>query len=157
MERRQKGKKTIPPASEKMEINPSTSTEGSDRGRSLRIDPRETRERSTFPASLFGVIWPSLPGSSVKESPTADSLSIEPEQRPKTMNSAETQTRWRPKGESPEDYERDRVNKYAQYFQSNTIFPIPEVTKQQEMRKVSFIVTDLKLKRLAGLKKEVFR
>ena len=69
------------------------------------------------------------------------------------MNSPETQTPWRRKGKSPEDYEWDRVNKYAQYFQGNTILPIPKVTNQLETRMVSFIVTDLRLKRLAWLKK----
>ena len=30
----------------------------------------------------------------------------------------------------PESYKRDRVNKYAQYFQGNTIHAIPEATNQ---------------------------
>ena len=72
------------------------------------------------------------------------------------MNNPETQIPWRRKGKSPEDYEQDRVNKYAQYFQGNTVLPIPELTNQLETKTVSFIVTDLRLKRLDGLKKETF-
>ena len=152
----QKGKKAIPPASEKVEIKLSTCTKGSERGRLLRKDTRETREKSTSPGSLFRISWPSLPHSFVPESPATDSLSIKPAQKPKTVNNPENQTPWRRKGKSPEDYEQGRVNKYVQYFQVNTILPIPEVTNQLETKMVLFLVTDLRLKRLAGLKKEVF-
>ena len=57
----------------------------------------------------------------------------------------------------PEDYENDRVGKYAQYFQGNEISPIPEVAKTIEPRILSLIATDLKTRRLTGLKKETFK
>ena len=56
----------------------------------------------------------------------------------------------------PEDYERDRVGKYADYFKDNEILPIPEIAKDLETRILSLVVTDLKTKRVTGLKKKAF-
>ena len=54
------------------------------------------------------------------------------------------------------DHENDRVQKYAKYFKDNEILPIPELVEAVEPRTLSFVVTDLKTRRLASLKKEVF-
>ena len=48
------------------------------------------------------------------------------------------------------------MGKYAQYFQGNIIFPIPEISKVLEPRILSLVITDLKTKRLTGLKKDTF-
>ena len=58
--------------------------------------------------------------------------------------------------ESPEDYEKNRVGKYAEYFKGNEILPIPEIVQKLEARILSLVVTDLKTRRLVGLKKEGF-
>ena len=39
---------------------------------------------------------------------------------------------WRAIKKSSEDYERDRVGKYAQYFHENNIHPIPEFVEALE-------------------------
>ena len=57
---------------------------------------------------------------------------------------------------SARDYKRDRVEKYATYFKDGEILPIPELVQALEPKTSSFVVTDLKTKRLAGLKKETF-
>ncbi len=57
---------------------------------------------------------------------------------------------------SPCDYARDRVEKYGQYFKEGEILPIPEFVEAVEPKTLSFVVTDIKTKRLAGIKKETF-
>ena len=57
---------------------------------------------------------------------------------------------------SPCDYARDRVEKYEQYFKDEEILPIPELVEAVEPKTLSFVVTDIKTKRLAGIKKETF-
>ena len=57
---------------------------------------------------------------------------------------------------TPSDYARDRAEKYADYFKEGEILPIPELVKEVEPKTLSFVVTDLKTKKLAGLKKETF-
>ena len=57
---------------------------------------------------------------------------------------------------SPSDYARDRVEKYKQYFKDGEILPIPELVEAVEPKTLSFVVTDIKTKRLAGIKKETF-
>ena len=63
---------------------------------------------------------------------------------------------WKSQQRGPEDYERDRVGKYAKYFKGNEILPIPEIVKQLEPRILSLVISDIKTKRLVGLKKETF-
>ena len=46
--------------------------------------------------------------------------------------------------------------KYGKYFDGNRIFPIPELVEQVKPKTVSFVITDLKTRRLAGIKKETF-
>ena len=60
------------------------------------------------------------------------------------------------KKKSASDYESDRVEKYATYFKDGEISPIHELVQAVEPNTMSFEVTDLKTKRLAGLKKETF-
>ena len=55
---------------------------------------------------------------------------------------------------NPDNYEKDKVEKYAKYFQGNIIVPIPEVTKALKPRTLFFVVVNLKTKRLASLKKK---
>ena len=57
---------------------------------------------------------------------------------------------------SASDDERDRVEKYASYFKDGEIQPIPELVEAVESKTLSFVVANLRTKRLAGLKKETF-
>ena len=57
----------------------------------------------------------------------------------------------------PSDYARDRAEKYANYFKEGEILLIPELVEAVEPKTLSFVVTDLNTKRLAGLKKRNFR
>ena len=65
-------------------------------------------------------------------------------------------TPWKGQQRGPADYERDRVEKYAKYFKGNEILPIPELVEKLTPRILSLVVSDLKTKRLVGLKKETF-
>ena len=56
----------------------------------------------------------------------------------------------------PADYEKDRLEKYAKYFKGNEILPIPELVEKLTPRILSLVISDLKTKRLVGLKKETF-
>ena len=56
----------------------------------------------------------------------------------------------------PEDHEKNRVGKYAQYSKGNEILPMLEIIEKLEPRILSLVVTDLKTIRLVGLKKEGF-
>ena len=79
---------------------------------------------------------------------------IPPAQKPK-----ETAVSWSShcvNKKSPCDYARDRVEKYKQYFKDGEILPIPELVEAVEPKTLSFVVTDIKTKRLAGIKKETF-
>ena len=55
-----------------------------------------------------------------------------------------------------EQKKRDRAEKYANDFKEGEILLIPELVEAVEPKTLSFVVTDLKTKRLAGLKKETF-
>ena len=63
---------------------------------------------------------------------------------------------WSIKKKSAEDHEKDRVGKYAPYFQDNHILPLLELVAAAEPKTLSFIISDLRTRRLAGLKKETF-
>ena len=56
----------------------------------------------------------------------------------------------------PKDYESDRINKYAKYFKENEILPIPELVQAVEPKTLSFVVTDIKTRRLASFNKQKF-
>ena len=65
-------------------------------------------------------------------------------------------TPWKGQQRGPADYERDKVEKYAKYFKGNEILPVPELVEKLTPRILSLVVSDLKTKRLVGLKKETF-
>ena len=54
---------------------------------------------------------------------------------------------------------KDDINeraKYAQFFIGNRILPLPELRDSVQPKIISFIITVLKTRRLAGIKKETF-
>ena len=98
--------------------------------------------------------WPVLPSSQESSVPAS---SIQLEQRtPNNNNSQTTPVSWTIKREMVGEDKRDRVGKYAPYFQGNTILLIPELVAAVEPKTLFLIVTDLRTRRLAGLKKESF-
>ena len=116
----------------------------------LNKDPKDQVSQE----SLIGVNWPSLPvpanSQNSQEKQEDQESQIQPGQKtPKTIP-------WKSQQRGPDDYERDRVGKYAQYFKGNEILPIPEIVEQLEPRILSLVVSDIKTKRLVGLKKEIF-
>ena len=83
------------------------------------------------------------------------SSSLQPAQKPPATPvswSLQLQKRKKPL----KDCENDRVTKYAKYYKDNEILPIPELVEAVEPKTLSFIVTDLRTRRLVGLKKEAF-
>ena len=56
----------------------------------------------------------------------------------------------------PEDYENDRKNKYAKYFKESEILPIPELVQAVKPKTISFVITDIKTRRIANVNKEKF-
>ena len=122
--------------------------EGSTTFSSNKEEPKDQKKMSQ--ESLIGANWPSLPIPADSQDSQASPSQIQPEQKsPKT-------TPWKGQQRGHEDYERDRVGKYAKYFAGNEILPIPETVKQLEPRILSLVISDIKPKRLAGLKKESF-
>ena len=110
--------------------------------------PKQSEEPKETPiTSLIGSNWPTLPGTLETDSP------IQPGQgeKPSSVGPWKTQ-----QGKRPEDHEKDRMGKYAQYFKDNEILPIPEIIEKLEPRILSLVVSDLKTRRLVGLKKEGF-
>ena len=105
-------------------------------------DKKKEARKEKSQESLIGANWPSLPIPAGSQ----DSLD---KKSPKA-------TPWKVQQRGPEDYERDRVGKYAQYFKGNEILPIPEIVQQMEPRILSLVISDLKTKRLVGLKIETF-
>ena len=59
-------------------------------------------------------------------------------------------------GQQRESRQKDRMGKHVSYFKDNNVLPIQELVAETEPKIPSFIVTDLRTRRLAGLKKEVF-
>ena len=98
--------------------------------------------------------WPSLPASQRTNETSHPASSITLGQ--KLPGSPETPVFLAVKKRPPQDYERDGVKKYAQYFQGDEILPIPELVAEVEPKTESFIITDLKTRRLAEVKKETF-
>ena len=104
--------------------------------------PRQSEESQ--PLSLIGSNWPSLPSESGSPIP------------PGQKSQHENPSPWKIIQKRPDEYEKDRVGKYANYFKGNEILPIPELVEKLEPRIVSLVVTDQKTRRLVGLKKEGF-
>ena len=50
-----------------------------------------------------------------------------------------------------------RVMKYAEYFKDGEILPIPKLVESVEPKTLSLVVTDLRTKRNAGLKKRLLK
>ena len=105
-------------------------------------------EPETQNTSLIGSNWSLLLFLSESECP------IQPGQRAKTPSPV--MSPWKVQQRDPEDYEKDWVGKYAEYFKGNEILPIPEIIQKLEPRIVSLVETDLKTRRLVGLKREGF-
>ena len=92
--------------------------------------------------------WPLLPGASSETLTPASTIPPAPKV-PSIPVSWSTQANKK----TPQDYKNDRVEKYAQYFKGNRILPIPELVEAVQPKTLSLIVSDIKTRRLAGLKK----
>ena len=92
--------------------------------------------------------WPTLPATQKETSLPASSV----RHAKKTPAIPAVPVSWTTKKKTPKNYE-DRGSKYARYFNDNSILPIPELVAETELKTLSFIVTDLRTQRLAGLKK----
>ena len=89
--------------------------------------------------------WPAL------SQPSSSASSIQPAQKVPSLPAS-----WTTKiKQCPKDYSKIR-EKYEKYFQGNRILPIPELVQEVQPKIISFVVTDLKTKRLAGIKKDTF-
>ena len=130
-------------SSDKRPINPSNHnvpTVTENQGKEAL--PKQSEE--SLPVSLISSNWPSLPSESGSPIP------------PGQKSQQENPSPWKIKQKSPDEYEKDRMGKYVYYFRGNEILPIPELVEKLEPRIVSLVVTDLKTRRLVGLKKEGF-
>ena len=114
-----------------------------------KTTPTKTTPTTTSTPSLIGSNWPSLPipGDTTEAGKSQDS----PIQR-----AQKSPTAWKGQQRGPEEYEKDRVGRFAKYFKGNEILPIPEIADKIAPRVLSLVVSDLKTKRLVGLTKEVF-
>ena len=101
--------------------------------------------KDTSPPSKPEERWPAL------SQPSSSASSIQPAQKVPSLPASWT-TKIKP---SPKDYSKLR-EKYEKYFQGNRILPIPELVQEVQPKIISFVVTDLKTKRLAGIKKDTF-
>ena len=127
MEGPQKEIKDTPSATDK------PGTEGQESSRTLLKDPGKERKQLVIRNSHR----PSLLGFLTQEPESTNCSSIELAQKPNPC--LEEATPWRKKPRDPEEYQWDRVDKYALYFQSNTILPISEVTNVTWGRKIEEI------------------
>ena len=78
--------------------------------------PRQSEESQ--PLSLIGSNWPSLPSESGSPIP------------PGQKSQHENPSPWKIIQKRPDEYEKDRVGKYANYFKGNEILPIPELVEK---------------------------
>ena len=84
---------------------------------------------------------PLLSASQVSKESSLPASSIPPGQRTPTVPA--TSVSWaKTKKKSSEQYEKDRVGKYAPYFKGTEIITIPDLVAET----LSFIITDLKNK-----------
>ena len=87
--------------------------------------------------------WPAL------SQPSSSASSIQPAQKVPSLPAS-----WTTKiKQNPKDYNKIR-KKYEKYLQGNRILPIPELVQEVQQKIISYVVTDLKTKRLAGIKKK---
>ena len=110
-----------------------------------------TMSEKTTP-SLIGANWPSLP----IPAETQETEDIQENQDSPIQPTPKSPTAWKGQQRGPEDYEKDRVGRFAKYFKGQEILPIPEIAERITPRVLSLVVSDLKTKRLVGLNKEVF-
>ena len=112
----------------------------------------ETTTPTKTTPSLIGSNWPSLPipgdTQETEVSKEIEDSPIQPAQK--------SPTAWKGQQRGPEEYEKDRVGRFAKYFKGNEILPIPEIADKITPRVLSLVVSDLKTKRLVGLTEEVF-
>ena len=103
----------------------------------------------TTQESLIGANWPSLLVSAeTQETNNSQDSPIQLAQK--------SSTPWKGQQRGPDNFERDRVGKYAKYLKGNEILPIPEIVEKLTPRILSLVISDLKTKRLVGLNKETF-
>ena len=96
---------------------------------------------------------PSLPSSLPSSSPVS---SLPASSIPPAQKMPETPISWSVQKKSPEDYSKQRA-KYAKFFVGKPYFAHIRGWLRWSSRKIiSFIITDLKTRRLAGIKKETF-
>ena len=112
-------------------------------------DPNDKAEKEPSQESLIGANWPSLPIP-------ADTQDTQETQDSPIKLAQKSPTSWKGQQRGPDDYEKDRVGKYAKYFKGNEILPISEIIEKIIPRILSLVISDLKAKRLVGLKKETF-
>ena len=106
----------------------------------------ETATPTKKTPSLIESNWPSLP---IPDDPQVSQDSpIQPAQQ--------SPTAWKGQQRGPDEYEKDRVGRFAKYFKGNEILPIPEIAEKITPRVLSLVVSDPKTKRLVGLTKDVF-
>ena len=109
-------------------------------------DP-DKAEKEPSQESLIAANWPSLPIP-------ADTQDTQETQDSPIQLAQKSPTPLKGQQRGPADCERDRVGKYAKYFKGNEILPIPEIVEKLTPRILSLVISDLKTKRLVGLKKE---
>ena len=131
--------------------SPSRPNEPSSPGaeKTTKTLPKQSEKRGETNAPITSLIranWPSLPLES--------GIPIQPGQAAKATS--QQTSPWKIQQKDPEEYEKDLVGKFAEYFKGNEILPIPEILEKLEPRIVSLVVTDIKTRRLVGLKKEGF-
>ena len=112
----------------------------------------QSTNRSIPPDNPIGSKWPSLLIRFTNET----SSPIPPGQKPVNRSSLPDSVSWKIQLKNPEDDKRDRVGNCAQYIKGNEILPITEITKTIEPWILSLVGTDLKTRRVTGLKKEAF-
>ena len=78
---------------------------------------------------------------------------IQPAQKVSSLPASWTEKLPPPKKKCPKDYKKIR-EKYEKYFEGNRVLPIPELVNEIQPKTILFVVTDLKTRRLAGIKKK---
>ena len=74
-----------------------------------------------------------------------------------TENPSNTSVLDNKKQKSSEQYNKDRVRKYALYLKGTEIFPIPELVAETETKILSYLITDLRKNKLAGIREDTFK
>ena len=107
----------------------------------LKAFPTKREERAV------NTEWPALSVSSPKgtNETALSSNQIQLGQKPREISSAAIRPdSWKVYRKTPEDYERNRIGKYAPYFQGNVILLIPEVANVLQPLIALPVVFDIK-------------